>query len=77
VGEYGTILHTSDGGVTWSSQISNVVVRLTAVTAVDANNAWVVGYSLLGGPGVILHTGDAGNFWDYQLNNLGSPDHPP
>jgi len=57
VGTSGTILHTSNGGVTWSAQNSGTSYHLWAVDFVDASTGWAVG------PVVVLHTDDGGATW--------------
>ncbi len=63
-GGYGTILHTTDGGVTWVRQGSPADVpdtQLKEVSAVDAQHAWVVGAT------AILRTRDGGQTWEQQV----------
>lgn len=65
---YGTILHTTDSGSTWTRQgsaeeIPDVV--LGGVCAVNTNIGWVVG-DPNSGYGTILHTTDGGNTWKRQ-----------
>ncbi|MHC5037817.1 MAG: WD40/YVTN/BNR-like repeat-containing protein [Planctomycetota bacterium] len=43
VGEKGTILHTSDGGVTWRSQTAPEKKELRGVVFIDAEHGWIVG----------------------------------
>ena len=65
---YGVILHTTDGGTTWTRQgsASNVPnVSLCNVKAVDRYTAWAVGWPA-DGYGVILHTTDGGQSWVRQ-----------
>jgi photosystem II stability/assembly factor-like uncharacterized protein len=60
---YGTILHTTDGGNTWTRQGSTADVPntdLNEVSAVDAEHAWVVGTD------AILRTRDGGQTWETQ-----------
>ncbi len=61
VGYYGTIIHTEDGGKSWTYQKSGKTTVLTSVDFVDPNNGWAVGY----GP-TILHTTDGGKTWSDQ-----------
>ncbi|MDH0863005.1 YCF48-related protein [Mitsuaria sp. GD03876] len=61
VGEQGTILRTTDGGKTWTSQASGVKSTLTAVTFFDASNGWAVGEF-----GAVLRTTDGGKTWALQ-----------
>jgi photosystem II stability/assembly factor-like uncharacterized protein len=56
VGEAGTILHTTDGGVTWTEQASGTVEALHAVKFLDASHGWAVGT-------VMLWTDDGGSSW--------------
>jgi photosystem II stability/assembly factor-like uncharacterized protein len=58
VGEFGVILTSTDGGLTWSAQKSPVQSTLFGVTFVDANNGWAVGMSA-----VMLRTRDGGATW--------------
>lgn len=61
---YGTILHTTDGGETWTRQGDSATtpdVEFNGVVALDARNAWVVGTK-----GYILKTSDAGATWIEQ-----------
>ena len=67
VGKLGTILRTTDGGVTWTLQTSGTTNFLTGVHFVDASNGTVVGYSNnVGGEATILHTTDGGTTWNWQ-----------
>src|SRR5437016_4900893 len=69
VGFGGTILHTSDGGATWSGQDSGTSNELLGVQFTDALTGWAVG-----AVGTILHTSDGGATWSGQdsgtLNGL-------
>lgn len=63
---YGTILRTTDSGVTWTRQGAPGQIAdaaMSGVAAVDAQTAWVVGYAA-GGYGTIYHTTDGGLIWD-------------
>jgi len=64
---YGVILHTTNGGRTWTRQggpdeIPDV--KLSCVAAIDAQNAWVVGGEH--GAGLILRTRNGGETWKQQ-----------
>lgn len=61
VGELGTILHSIDGGATWSDQTNPAVTTasLHSVSVVDADVAWISGNGNL-----VLRTQDAGVTWD-------------
>jgi photosystem II stability/assembly factor-like uncharacterized protein len=72
VEHYGTIIHTTDGQ-TWKRQGKTgeiPEVDLEGLTAIDANNAWVVGGGL--DDGVILRTRDGGHTWQQQEIPAGS-----
>src|SRR5258708_17576822 len=62
VGEFGTILRTTDGGVTWILQSSGTTNSLYGVSFADANTGTVVGRS-----GTILRTIDGGSTWTTQF----------
>lgn len=57
-GEYGTILHTEDGGQKWQRQTCNVSERIGSVVFVDSQNGWAVGDD-----GDVLWTKDGGRYW--------------
>lgn len=59
VGEFGVILTSSDGGLTWAAQHSPVQSTLFGVTFTDASNGWSVGMS-----SVMLRTRDGGASWE-------------
>jgi photosystem II stability/assembly factor-like uncharacterized protein len=61
VGIDGTILHSTDGGVTWEFQNSGTSANLEAVYFVDQNLGWAVGSE-----GTILHTSNGGTEWSSQ-----------
>ena len=42
VGYFGTIIHTDDGGLSWSLQKSPIVADLYDVTFSDPRNGWAV-----------------------------------
>ena len=58
VGSGGTILATSNGGATWSRQISHTTYTLETVTATSLWDAWVGGDY-----GTVLATSSGGNVW--------------
>jgi photosystem II stability/assembly factor-like uncharacterized protein len=60
-GRFGTILHTSDGGLTWSRQASGTTFTLSGIYFADAKNGWAVGNA-----GTILATSDGGKTWEKQ-----------
>ena len=55
VGASGTIIRTTDGGVTWISQSSGTSATLTGIAMIDANTATAVGSG-----GIILRTTNGG-----------------
>lgn len=61
VGEQGVILHSSDGGNTWTFQPSQTGATLRSVYFLDARTGWVVGDN-----GTIRHTSDGGQTWQIQ-----------
>lgn len=60
----GTILRTTDGGLTWSSQTSGTTQPLFAVFCIDGDVACAVGDS-----GTILRTTNGGGTWVSQTSN--------
>lgn len=62
-GFFGRILHTDDGGETWTLQATGTTAQLEAMAFVDAQNGWAVGGS---GTGTILHTTNGGAAWTSQ-----------
>ena len=60
-GRWGTVLHTADGGRTWTRQDSGTRFTLTDICFVDADTGWAVGDG-----GTILHTRDSGQSWQTQ-----------
>lgn len=68
-GDNGKILHTADGGNTWSWINTGYNKDLFGVWFVDSFNGWAVGDS-----GLILHTEDGGNIWSPQsVDTLSHP----
>jgi photosystem II stability/assembly factor-like uncharacterized protein len=66
VGAGGVILKTADGGATWATQeAAGITADFGAVSAVDENNAWIIG-GPQEGYSVILHTTDGGATWTRQ-----------
>ncbi|KAK3254656.1 hypothetical protein CYMTET_36137, partial [Cymbomonas tetramitiformis] len=62
VGDEGHILHTVDGGVTWTQQVSRAEQDLYTLAFVSPSIGWVGG--AMGD--FLLHTRDGGTTWDYQ-----------
>lgn len=69
VGDAGTIVRTTDGGLTWDVKNYNgedgTEVDLQAVHFINANTGWIVGMD-----GLILNTTDGGNTWSKQESGL-------
>ena len=63
-----TILRTTDGGISWSSQISGTNLHLYNVFFTDANNGWAVGIN-----GTILRTTNGGVTFIEDENNFTQP----
>ena len=68
VGDYGTIVRSTDEGKTWQQAEVPVSTLLTAVHFVDETHGWAVGHG-----GVILATGDGGANWQLQATLEGKP----
>ena len=68
VGEDGTILRTTDGGLNWITQSSGTNNLLNGVSLTDANNGTVVGYDYDNQLGTILRTTDGGQNWITQTS---------
>ncbi len=60
-GDNGTVLHSSDGGATWTAQTSGVTHNVIEVDFVDANTGWALhdNFSL-------INTTDGGATWNAQ-----------
>ena len=56
------VAHTSDGGLTWTWSAWSTSIQPTALSAVDANTAWVVSQT-----GVVEKTADGGKTWVQQF----------
>ena len=63
VGDAGTIVHSTDGGVTWSGQDSGTATTLDGVSFGDADHGWAVGLG-----GAVLATSDGGATWVGQTS---------
>ena len=58
-GYQGLMLHTGDGGRTWSKQATKTSQTLETVFFLDADHGWSVGWS-----GTILRTSNGGKNWE-------------
>lgn len=70
VGDDGTVLTTSNGGITWSAQRSGIASNLSAVSFVDSYRGWAVGDD-----GIILATKDGGATWTTEESGTREPLH--
>ena len=66
VGDAGTIVHTTDAGVTWRMQISKTTANLNGVFFADPDTGFAVGNL-----GTILETDDRGVTWSRQVVPFG------
>jgi hypothetical protein len=63
VGEHGTVVRTTNGGATWTSQSSGTSTNLFGVSFTDANIGTAVGYY-----GEIQRTTNGGTTWNRQVS---------
>jgi photosystem II stability/assembly factor-like uncharacterized protein len=61
VGDFGTILHTDNGGETWKNQSTVCNTSLQGVCFPSLTSGWAVGTG-----GTILHTVNGGTIWQFQ-----------
>lgn len=64
VGDMGTIMHTSNGGVNWALQPSPVDFYLHDVCFINGTTGWIVSNEFFFEGTIILSTTDGGNNWD-------------
>lgn len=70
-GDTGTILKTTDGGVTWLPKNSGTTYQLSGLQFVDANIGYCSSFSDAGG--ILIKTSDGGTTWnDISLNVSGA-----
>jgi photosystem II stability/assembly factor-like uncharacterized protein len=60
-GRWGTVIHTSDGGKTWSRQQTGTDFTLSSICFPDNKHGWAVGDE-----GTIINTSDGGKSWQSQ-----------
>jgi photosystem II stability/assembly factor-like uncharacterized protein len=65
VGTKGAVLHTDDGGKTWTTQTSGADNALYYVAFATPQSGWQVGEK-----GAILHTDDGGKTWKTQTSGV-------
>ena len=58
VGDAGTIMHTTDAGITWRNQTSQTSANLNSVFFADPDTGWAVGHL-----GTVLQTSNRGASW--------------
>jgi photosystem II stability/assembly factor-like uncharacterized protein len=68
-GNGGTIIKTTNGGVTWTVQPTPTTVYLYSIYFVDEETGWAAGSGTA--PGVILKTTNGGQTWDQQFSAAG------
>jgi CSLREA domain-containing protein len=67
VGWYGSVGHTTDGGVTWEGQYAGQTeATFYGVAAADSTNVWALGGNNVGG---IYHSSDSGQHWSVQASH--------
>ncbi len=59
----GLILRTTNGGTTWTAQVSNAMYQFNGVHFINNLNGWVCGLKDSASPGVFFKTTDGGNTW--------------
>ncbi len=62
-GNDGMIIHSTDGGVSWTFQSSGVGEKIRDIRMADNMNGWAVGRD-----GILRHTSNGGNSWNHQAN---------
>ena len=70
VGQFGAIISTTDGGITWTPQSSGTIFGLTGVSFTHANTGTAVG-----GGGTILRTTTGGTTWVQEEPTSQIPNH--
>lgn len=68
-GKNGYIAKSTDGGTSWTAQVSNAPDHLFSIHFADINNGWAVGPN-----GVIVHTTDGGTNWVLQTSPVPGQD---
>ncbi len=76
--EHGAILHTADGGRTWTEQGTDICVSIacefSAVQFIDSQNGWALSAKTRypGGAIQLAHTTDGGNHWSWVDTGVSS-----
>ncbi|MHC1739151.1 MAG: YCF48-related protein [Ignavibacteriaceae bacterium] len=68
-GDYGTILKTTNGGLSWNSQESGTRTSLWDITFTDQSTGWAVTYFAEDQMGKIIKTTNGGVTWNTQFRN--------
>ena len=65
VGDFGTVIKTTDGGNNWDVQhhAGGTDIQLNSVYFIDELNGWAAGGTYSSNSNVLLKTGDGGNIW--------------
>lgn len=69
--DYAVLLHTSDGGLTWTKQMDGVQIQLKAVRFADTKRGWATGYNIHDGTSTVFGTEDGGLTWEIQKTVFG------
>jgi photosystem II stability/assembly factor-like uncharacterized protein len=64
VGNAGTILKTSDGGLNWTTQSSGTNAYLSEIYFPTSSKGFAVGYGIYAGHGILLVTSNGGETWE-------------
>ncbi len=62
-GTRGVIVHTTNSGTQWNTQMINVPRQFYSVHFINNLNGWVCGYKDSASPGIFMHTTNGGNNW--------------
>jgi photosystem II stability/assembly factor-like uncharacterized protein len=65
VGEYGTLFHTTDGGLHWTGQEYGRTDNILAIQMKSLSTGWAIGDN-----GIILHTTNGGEDWIEQVSGI-------
>ena len=63
VGDHGTILHTTNGALTWNSEASGVSVNLRSIFMISFGQSGYGTGFVVGDSGIVLTTSDGGSHW--------------
>jgi photosystem II stability/assembly factor-like uncharacterized protein len=75
-GDEGTIVKTTDGGITWLSQSVTTSDNIHSIHFVDPQNGWIALYGFTPDRhGRVMHTDNGGDTWTIQLSIFGATLH--